>query len=148
METTTLPVFDSLGEIVYLVRASRHIFIRYSRDPWEDLRNTSYDYEADLPLPGLSVTVLCPEAWWTRPIEDWVARRMCKYLELAEADSGNRPWLLTGTIVGNGPDHEPLVADVLPIGWVGPTALGQADERYRQRFHVGRSSADTRARPS
>ena len=65
---------------------------------------------------------------------------MCKYLELAEDDPDRRPWLLTGTVAGYGPDHEPLVADVHPVAWVGDHAVQQARERYHSTFHVGRSS--------
>lgn len=63
-------------------------------------------------------------------------------MELAGNEPGRRPWILTGDIVGNGPDHEPLVAEVEPIAWIGPTALKQARQRYHDRFDVGRASTD------
>jgi hypothetical protein len=91
-------------------------------------------------LPGLSVTVLNPPAWWTRPARDWVARRICKYAELMAGPGTRRPWLLTGREVGVGPDHEPLVAQARPVAWIGPVALAQAVQVYRDRFAVGRDS--------
>jgi hypothetical protein len=79
-------------------------------------------------MPGLSVTPLHPEPWWTRPLVDWVARRLCKYLELADRTWDRRPWVLTGNVVGYGPDHEPLVDNVRPLACrsrpcTGPAAM-------------------------
>lgn len=137
-----LPTVESLDDIVGLAESGVEVFVRYSEDPWQDTTSVSYDYEADVELPGVSATVVRPEPWWTRPAIDWVARRICKYLDLAEKDRSRRPWLLTGRVVGNGPDHEPLVADIAPIAWIGETALKQAKALYLNRFRVGRDSAD------
>ncbi|MGW5348707.1 DUF6098 family protein, partial [Streptomyces sp. NPDC004050] len=38
-----------------------------------------------------------------------------------------RPWLLAGTEAGRGPDNEPLVRDVRPLGWIDPTVLAEAE---------------------
>jgi hypothetical protein len=141
-ETRTLAAMDSLEDIVDLVLSRPDVFIRYSADPWQDISSTSYDYEADVELPGVSVTVIRPEPWWTRPAIDWVARRVCKYLDLAQKERSRRPWLLTGRVVGSGPDHEPLVSEIEPIAWISETALKQAKELYHTRFKVGRDSAD------
>jgi len=134
---------DTLAEVTEL--ASRHgqLFLRYSRGPEDDDEHgNSRDYEAGLDLPGLSVTPITPEPWWTRPVEDWVARRICKYDELGEED-GRYPWLLTGRVVGNGPDHEPLVVEVSPVARIGRAALAEARRAYQERFDVGE---DSRAR--
>lgn len=97
-----LPTVESLDDIVGLAESGVEVFVRYSEDPWQDTTSVSYDYEADVELPGVSATVVRPEPWWTRPAIDWVARRICKYLDLAEKDRSRRPWLLTGRVVGNG----------------------------------------------
>src|SRR4051812_31398909 len=119
----TIDDFDELAELA----ANRPaLFVRYSRGPDEDAARPSHDYESGLDMPGLSVTPLHPESWWTRPVADWVARRVCKYMELADSEPDRRPWILTGVVVGNGPDHEPLVANTKPIAWIGPGALDEA----------------------
>jgi hypothetical protein len=139
---TELTVLESLDEVVETVRRHGTVFVRYSTDPEEDLkRRSSRDYEADVDLPGLSVTVVSPEPWWPRPTVDWVARRLCKYAELGEAE-GRFPWLLTGRVVGNGPDHEPLVDEVRPIARISESAVREAVGVYRSRFEAGQSSRD------
>jgi hypothetical protein len=133
---------DDLDELAEMVAREPVVFVRYSHGPDRDAQAVSRDYEAGVDLPGLSVTALTPEAWWNRPPIDWIARRVCKYLELAEESAQRRPWVLNGRVVGNGPDHEPLVTDVEPIAWIGSRALRQARQRYEQHFDVGRSSTD------
>src|SRR4051794_22835011 len=134
-----LPVIEDFDALIGLVAAHGLVFVRYSRGPDED-GGHSVDYEADIELPGLSVTNLTPEPWWSRPAADWIARRVCKYADLGEAESDRWPWVLLGTVVGNGPDHEPLVKDVRALAWIGPGALREAERRYRRRFDVGRAS--------
>jgi hypothetical protein len=85
------------------------------------------------------VTDVAPEEWWPRPVEDWVARRICKYLELGEED-GRYPWLLTGRLTGHGPDHEPVVREVRPVARLGPAVVEEAKRRYAERFAVGADS--------
>jgi hypothetical protein len=133
---------ESLADIAEVVQAHGTVFLRYSRGPEEDLSGGhSRDYEADVDLPGLSVTVVSPEPWWSRPVEEWVARRLCQYAELGNAE-GRFPWLLTARVVGNGPDHEPLVDQVCPIARVAGTAVDEAVRVYRARFAAGRDSRD------
>ena len=136
-----LPTIDDLGELAELVEHKPGVFIRYSKGPVVDAGGTSRDYESRVDMPGLSVTTVVPEPWWPRPAIDWVARRVCKYADLAANDDDRKPWLLRGQVAGYGPDHEPLVTDVEPLAWIGPRAVAQALERYQQRFDVGRSSA-------
>ncbi len=90
-------------------------------------------------MPGLSVATIVPEAWWTRPAEEWIARRLCQYEWLAD-EQDRFPWLLTGSVVGSGPDHEPLVADVEPVARVGRQALISARELYFAKFDVAADS--------
>jgi hypothetical protein len=135
-------VIETLADIVDTVRTLGTVYLRYSEGPDQDLRSrTSRDYEAGVDLPGLSVTVVSPEAWWSRPVEDWVARRLCKYAELGHPE-GRFPWLLTGREVGNGPDHEPLVDEIRPIARIADTAVREAVLVYRARFEPGQDSRD------
>jgi hypothetical protein len=134
-----MPVIDDFESLVDLVIAHEQVFVRYSRGPRTD-GPTSRDYEAEVELPGLSVTNLTPEPWWSRPSADWIARRVCKYADLSDGRPEQRPWALLGRVVGNGPDHEPLVVDVRGLGWIGPRAVRQAQERYRHTFKAGRGS--------
>jgi len=135
-----LRTVDDFDELVRLVKDSPAPFVRYSKGPEHDGRNgTSRDYESGVDMPGLSVTPIAPEPWWTRPTEDWIARRLCKYEELGEQQD-RFPWLLTGRVVGYGPDHEPLVVDIEPIVRVGVRALDRAKELYHERFEVSQDS--------
>jgi len=137
-----LCVLRDLDEVVDEVRAHDTVYLRYSKGPDEDLsRGSSRDYESGLDLPGLSVTVATPEPWWSRPVEDWVARRLCQYADLGQAE-GRFPWLLTGRPVGNGPDHEPLVDQVRPLARVADEAVHEAVRVYRQRFEPGEDSRE------
>jgi hypothetical protein len=140
--TNDMPTIDDLREVVELVEQIANVFVRYSHGPAVDAAETSRDYESGVDMPGLSVTTVAPEPWWPRPAIDWVARRVCKYADLAQADGERRPWLLSGDAVGYGPDHEPLVTAVQPVAWIGRRALAQALEVYRQRFDVGRGSTE------
>lgn len=132
---------DDLALLTALATGDLDVYLRYSEGPGADTVG-SRDYEADLRLPGLSVTSLRPEPWWTRPAVDWVARRVVKYADLAADHPERRPWVLTGRVVGVGPDHEPLIADALPLAWLGPRVLDEAARRYHRRFTPGRDSTD------
>lgn len=136
-----MPAIDDFDALVELVADYDQVFVRYSHGPDKDA-SRSVDYEAGAEMPGLSVTNLTPEPWWPRPWADWIARRVCKYARLSDSEPDRRPWALLGRVVGNGPDHEPLVTDVRPLGWIGPRALREAERRYRDRFDVGRASPE------
>lgn len=135
-----LPTLERLAEVVDLLPRHRELFVRYSHGPDRDAHETSRDYESGLQLPGLSVADLRPPSWWTRPATDWVARRVCSYQQLGEADPSRFPWVLTGRVVDRGPDHEPLVADVCPVARIGPSALAEAAAHYERHFEVGNDS--------
>jgi len=135
-----LPVADDLAAVVELVKQNGGLFLRYSEGPASDAAEPrSHDYEANVDLPGLSVTTIQPEYWWPRPARDWVARRICKYAELGE-EEGRFPWLLRGRVVGYGPDHEPLISEFEPVARISAKALQEAKECYEERFDVGRDS--------
>jgi hypothetical protein len=136
-----LTVIRDLDELVSLIRSiDAPLYLRYSKGPEHDRsRGPSRDYEADVELPGLSVTNISPEPWWSRPIEDWVARRICKYLELGQ-EADRYPWLLTGTETGRGPDHEPLVHLTEVLGRLDDAVVQEAQQLYESRFDVGDDS--------
>jgi hypothetical protein len=131
-----LPVLESLDELADVVARNPDVYLRYSEGPDTDRTETaSCDYESEVMMPGLSVSTIAPEPWWPRPAQDWIARRIRQYAQLHEP--GRFPWVLTGRVVGHGPDHEPLVTDVQPIARLGDTTLREAADRYRKRFKVG-----------
>lgn len=140
-DQTSLGVIDDFEELAALVAGERDLYLRYSRGPDADAEDgPSRDYEAGVNLPGLSVTTIAPEPWWPRPVQDWVARRVCKYAELGD-EPDRFPWLLRGRIAGWGPDHEPVVVDVKPVARLGTAVLSAARRRYRERFKVGEDSS-------
>lgn len=129
----------TLAELAALVRSGREAYLRHSSGPAVDRHHRSRDYESGSDLPGLSAVPLTPPQWWRRPDEDWLARQICKYAHLAERDD-RYAWLLTGRVVGAGPDQEPLLADPRPLARLGDPLLQEARSRYRDRFEVGRDS--------
>jgi hypothetical protein len=114
------------------------LYVRYSRGPADDGDGGSIDTESGLELPGLSVNPLDPEPWWTRPVEDWLARQLCQYMHLRERNPERRAWLVRGEVVGRGPDCEPLLGSVEFVGELGQDVLAEASQRYRERFDAGR----------
>lgn len=135
-----LNTLESLDELCDFLARRDEVYLRCSRGPAADT-GPSRDYEAEVDLPGLSVTTVTPEPWWPRPAREWIARRLCKYLELARG-SDRFPWLLTGRVVGYGPDHEPLLADTVPLARVSDAAVEEAERLYHSAFRVGRDSRD------
>ena len=135
-----VPVLGQLSELAELATGRPRAYLRYSHGPEADARESSRDYESGLELPGLSVVSLAPPAWWRRPAEDWVARQVRKYAQLGEGGDGRRAWVLTGQVVGRGPDDEPLVARPRPLAFCGDEVLARARRRYQDRFDVGADS--------
>lgn len=127
------PTITSLAELAGLVGRREPLFLRYSEGYETDAGRRSLDGESGLELPGLSTNPLTPEAWWTRPIEEWLARQICQYRHLGD-DPGRHAWVLTGRVVARGPDCEPLVADPEPLGRLSPAVLEEAEALYRQAF--------------
>jgi hypothetical protein len=134
---TELPTIRALADLVDLV-TERPVYLRYSDGPDTD-DGPSLDYESGVELPGLSVTTLAPEPWWTRSAEDWIARRLCKYAELG-SESGRFAWILCGREVGRGPDHEPVVTDITPVAVIDEKVIDEAKRVYRRRFEVAQDS--------
>jgi Family of unknown function (DUF6098) len=135
-----LLVIRQLDQLVGIACGDRDTYLRYSLGPEADARQTSRDYESGLELPGLSVVPLTPPGWWRRPVADWFARQVCKYAQLGEGDADRCAWILTGRVVGRGPDHEPLVADPKPLAILSDSLVDQARSHYHEHFKVGRDS--------
>ena len=89
---------------------------------------SAQDDAADTRLPAL------------RTLEEWLARRLCSYAHLAEADDDRYAWVLTGEQVGRGPDSERLVAHAREVAVLDDDVLEEARRLYEQRFDVGRDS--------
>ncbi|WP_285490332.1 DUF6098 family protein [Amycolatopsis taiwanensis] len=134
----SLPTLHRLADLAELIVPCSTVYVRYSPGPDEDAEHPSTDHESGLQLPGLSANSLKPPGWWTLPVEDWLARRICQYLR--EREEGARPWVLTGKEADFGPDNEPLLVDIEPIAWLSGDLIEEASERYQQRLDAGRST--------
>jgi Family of unknown function (DUF6098) len=130
----------TLSELTDLVGGRKELYLRHSGGPESDTEGTSRDYESGLDLPGLSVVPLKPPQWWSRPVEDWIARQIRKYAHLAEQGDDRYAWILTGSVCDFGPDHEPLISDFSPVAVLSDDLLKEAEDRYHDRFEVGRDS--------
>jgi hypothetical protein len=131
---------EKLSDLAEMVTRGDELYLRHSGGPEPDADGTSRDYESGLELPGLSVVPLRPPEWWSRPLEDWVARQIRKYAHLAEKGDSRYAWALTGRVCDFGPDHEPLIADFRPVAVLSDDLLEEAEQRYHERFEVGRDS--------
>ncbi|MGV2984627.1 DUF6098 family protein [Microbacterium sp. AGC85] len=139
---TELVRLRALADLAHLVRERSGLHVRYSKGPAHDADQRSLDTESGLELPGLSVNPLDPEDWWTRPLEDWLARQLCQYRHLAEKNPERIAWVLRGAPAGRGPDCEPLLRDVEPVAVLGASLLEEAESRYRANFDAGRGPED------
>lgn len=132
----------TLAELAELVTMGVAPYLRYSPGPEADSVHASTDHESGLAMPGVSVNPLAAPGWWTLPLEDWLARRVCQYLR--ELREGARPWLLSGRPVDFGPDNEPLIVDPQPVAWVSPDLVAEAHARYHARLNAGAATHDQR----
>lgn len=127
-------IYKNLRELEeFIEEEAAPVYLRYSRGHEADSNSQSLDTESGLSLPGLSVNPLTPEPWWTRPLTDWIARQICQYKHLSEKKD-RYAWILTGNCVARGPDCEPLLTDVQPLGRLHPELLKEAESIYEQRF--------------
>jgi len=131
-----------LAQLAAVVRACPGLYLRYSEGPEKDAERSSVDSESGLELPGLSVNPLDAEEWWTRPLEDWLARQLSQYRHLAEKDPSRFAWILSDVVCGRGPDCEPLLRDVEPVAILADELLEEARARYAENFDAGRGPAD------
>ncbi|GGS47099.1 DUF6098 family protein [Actinokineospora fastidiosa] len=128
----------SLGELAEVCHMGPELYLRYSHGPEADAGHASTDHESGLLMPGLSANPLAAPKWWTLPVEDWLARRVCQYLR--ETHEGARPWVLHGRVVDFGPDNEPLLVEVNPVAWLDGRLVAEAHARYTERMNVGKST--------
>jgi hypothetical protein len=135
-----------LAQLAAVVRACPGLHVRYSAGPADDASRHSVDAESGLELPGLSANPLDAEGWWTRPLEDWLARQLSQYRHLAEKDPERIAWILRGERCGRGPDCEPLLSDIEPIAVLSERLLDEARARYEREFDAGTGPADDDAR--
>lgn len=133
---TKMAVIGSLDELTGLLASRRNLYVRWSLGPQADLvQPSSRDELTGVELPGLSANPLDIEDWWgDRSLRTWAARRLYDYSHLPHI-KGHRvkPWLLHGAEAGRGPDNEPLVRDVQPLGWVDDEVISEALEEVRQQ---------------
>ncbi|MFH7599771.1 DUF6098 family protein [Streptomyces racemochromogenes] len=126
-----MATIGSLDELVGLLAAhGRGLYVRWSMGPLADLPSPwSRDDLTGARLPGLSANPLDTEPWWgDRPLRTWVARRLYDYSHLPRVkDRRVRPWVLRGNEAGRGPDNEPLVQQVEPLGWIDARVIDEAD---------------------
>lgn len=131
-------VLNRLSELVELCQLGPELYLRYSPGPEADAVHPSTDHESGLLMSGVSANPLTPPSWWTLPVDDWLARKVCQYLR--EANEGARPWVLHGREVDIGPDNEPLLVDVRPVAWLDAQLVAEARERYVKRMRVGKAT--------
>jgi Family of unknown function (DUF6098) len=137
-EPFQMPTLERLEELTYLLGHGQTLYLRYSPGPLSDATHPSTDHESGLLMTGLSANSLAPPGWWTPPVEDWLARRICQYLR--ELEEGARPWVLTGREVDFGPDNEPLLQDIRPIAWLSASLVRRAHQHYHERLAAGEAT--------
>jgi Family of unknown function (DUF6098) len=121
-----LSEITDLRELAELVGRYEALYVRWSRGPASDAGQCSRDHASGLDMPGLAVNPLTPPSWWTRPVEEWVARQITAYDHLGRDAPDHIAWVLTGRIVDRGPDNEPLVVDVEPVARLAAAVLSEA----------------------
>lgn len=122
-----LPTLDSVAQIVDAQRDVGDLYLRVSRGPAES-RTGSRHPESGYPLPGIPCWTLGPESWWPAGSATWIARQLVAHSYLLSDRA--RAWLLTGPVVGRGPDGETLVSPARPVALVGPGAFLEAESVY------------------
>jgi hypothetical protein len=130
-----VPRLRSLADLAQLVEVVSPVYVRFSAGPVADGATVSRDHESGCLLPGLSVNPLTPEPWWDRRLEHWLARQLCQFAHLMTPE--RFPWVLTGEIVGRGPDCEPLLTGTTPVASIDRSVVDEAAETYARVFRPG-----------
>lgn len=137
-EPLIMPTLERLDDLAVLIEHGQTVYLRYSPGPIADASHPSTDHESGLLMPGLSVNPLVVPGWWSLPVTDWLARRICQYLR--ELEEGARPWVLSGRVVDFGPDNEPLLDEVRPVAWLSGALVREAHQRYHERLNAGQAT--------
>ncbi|KAA0975751.1 hypothetical protein FQ154_13185 [Paeniglutamicibacter gangotriensis] len=137
-----VPTLQAPEELEALVGASPDLYVRYSEGWEEDRAGGSMDTASGIGLPGLSVNPLCPEAWWSRPLDDWLVRQWCQYKHLGEKNPKRFAWVARGISIGRGPDCEPLLVQVEPVARLSEALLAEAGKCYRECFDAKKGPED------
>ncbi|GER23013.1 hypothetical protein NCCP1664_15090 [Zafaria cholistanensis] len=137
-----LPHLHSIAELEDLVRSEPDLYVRYSAGYESDRDGGSLDTESGIELPGLSVNPLRPESWWTRPLQDWLARQLCQYKHLKDKNPDRYAWVARGHCIARGPDCEPLLTGVTPVARLSDALLDEAQRIYEDRFDAGTGPED------
>ena len=66
-----------------------------------------HGHREGIELPGLSANPLRPEAWWTRPLQDWLARQLCQYKHLKDKNPDQYAWVARGHCIARAPTANP-----------------------------------------
>ncbi|MER5917218.1 DUF6098 family protein [Streptomyces sp. NPDC001982] len=92
--TDELPVLRTLAALANLVRHSCDLYVRWSHGPVEDEGAAgSRDQLTGIRLSGLSANAFDIEPCWEdRPVELWVARRLCDYSHLPQEKGEAVAW--------------------------------------------------------
>ena len=149
MSERNIPVVRDLAGLVDLVEAEpRELYVRWSRGPDTDGDGmSSRDGLTGVPLPGLSANPLRVEPWWgDRSLRLWLARRLYDYRHLRDLRGpGVRPWVLTATECGRGPDNEPLVMDVTALAWIDDAVLEECEKEVAAQHSAEWGPLDRRS---
>jgi hypothetical protein len=120
----------SLDALATLVDEDPRLFLRWTSDLEADLAaGSSIDTLSGQRMPGLATVSLRPEPWWAGLATTlWVARRVHLYSpeHVSSAVGGHQAWVVRGRLVGRGPDHEPLLADVGAVAPLADSVLAEA----------------------
>ncbi|MFJ3202873.1 DUF6098 family protein [Streptomyces sp. NPDC086989] len=131
-----MPVIGTLDELTDFIAHRKRLYVRWSLGPDVDLPAlASRDDLTGIALPGLSASPLDVEPWWSeRPLRLWAARRLYDYAHLPQVKGHRvRPWLLRAREIGRGPDNEPLVTGIEPLGWIDRAVIDEAVEEIRRQ---------------
>ena len=131
-----------LHELEDILNAGAGLYVRYSHGYAADLEEGVRDPESGLELPGLPAIRLDPEPWWSRPAEEWIARRLSRYIHSAHVGADGFAWVLRGRVVGRSADDEPLLADIELVGRLADCLIDEALRIDRARLASAPGSAD------
>ena len=127
-EPTGQRLASTLRDVVAMQRELGEVYLRISAGPEADRLAGGWHRESGYPLPGLPAWPLRAEPWWPAGQTTWIARQLVQYSYLLSDDT--HPWLLVGTVVGRGPDCEPLIADFTHVAHVAAGVMPEAQSVY------------------